>query len=124
MKEAGSKDPASLRIVLAELFDYYFPRAAALEALSGFLVPSPERDDASIFSCDAQSCSSARAFQYALASIPWEMNATTVNGLRHFGQFKRTARAAPLLAISVAPLSVIRHDAKRAWQTKRQDTRV
>jgi len=97
MKEAGSNDPTSLRIVL---WIVYFPRAAAFEALSGFLVPSPEREADSIFSCDAQSWSSALAFQYAFASIPWEMNATTVNGIRHFGQFRRTARADPLLAIS------------------------
>ena len=103
MQKAGSNDPAFVLIVL---FEFYFPRAAALEALSGFLVPSPVRDVANIFSCAEQSCSSALAFQYAFASIPCEMNATTLKGLRHFGQFKRTARAAPRFAISIAPLIV------------------
>jgi cell shape-determining protein MreC len=81
------------------------PRAAAFEALSGFLLLSPERDDVSIFSWDAQSCSSALAFQYSFASIPCERKATTVNALKHFGQFKRTPRAVPLLAIILLLLS-------------------
>lgn len=47
-----SKSTGRLRLagLAFRLDSYYLPRAAAFEALSGFLVPSPERDDLSAFS--------------------------------------------------------------------------